>query len=430
MSSSPGIYHTVSSVVKMTALARSGIQKKDSYQVLDDCGVVGPPGKVNTFHEEYNGIGARVNVSMAPPDDPEKCFAMATEGTILGVRYNTIKWTWSFCERKMLKILSTLHDVVEADEIEQKTLESLSGKLTHYKDIVSSHAKWERAFILYAAENKSKLMPGRWRRGPLQVKVTKELKEQALWWIRALGAAMKQETGIPDVRRWFPSQFLQLYPDAAGGSDTARSNGFGGVIWNPESGPRPMMYGAWPSHIQENRENELGVKFGKKLTMLEAVAALAVLCSEPDQVRNRPCKLYTDNRGLALAYKKAHSRDQYTYTVMMAIRDIAKYLNINLAIVWTPRCSSPGELVADQLSKGKFLAAAETAGCPVGLSRVPRTILKWLEAPRVSRLLGMAILEELVDLGHEVLPREPENVQEVMSLKWSDNRRESAWNRV
>ena len=65
MSSSPGLYDIVSSVVKMKALARSGILKKDSYQVLDDCGVVGAPGKVNTFHEEYNGIGDRVDVSMA-----------------------------------------------------------------------------------------------------------------------------------------------------------------------------------------------------------------------------------------------------------------------------------------------------------------------------------------------------------------------------
>mgnify|MGYP007015773643 FL=1 len=77
------------------------------------------------------------------------------------------------------------------------------------------------------------------------------------------------------------------------------------------------------------------------------------------------------------------------------------------------------------MSQGKFLAAAETAECPVRLSRVPRTILKWLEAPRVSRLLGMAILEELMDLGHEVLPMEPEDVQEILSLKWSDNRRET-----
>ena len=35
-----------------------------------------------------------------------------------------------------------------------------------------------------------------------------------------------------------------------------------------------------------------------------------------------------------------------------------------------------------------------------------------------------------MDMGHEVLPREPEDVQEILSLKWSDNRRESAWKRI
>ena len=191
-----------------------------------------------------------------------------------------------------------------------------------------------------------------------------------------------------------------------------------------------MVYGAWPAHVQENRKSELGVKFGKKLTLLEGVAALATLCAEPDLVRGKPCKLYTDNKGLALAFQKAHSRDQYTYSIMMAIKDVAKYLNINLAIVWTPRCSSPGELVADQLSKGKFQEAAKTAGCQVRLSRVPRTLLHWLKAPRVTRLLGMAILEELMDLGHEVLPMEPESPQEILSMKWSETRSKNTWKEV
>ena len=44
--------------------------------------------------------------------------------------------------------------------------------------------------------------------------------------------------------------------------------------------------------------------------------------------------LYTDNKGLAMAYGKAHSRDKYTYSVMMAIMNVAKYLNIKLAVVW------------------------------------------------------------------------------------------------
>ena len=150
--------------------------------------------------------------------------------------------------------------------------------------------------------------------------------------------------------------------------------------------------------------------------MLEGVAALATLCAKPEQVSGQAVKIFTDNRGLALAFQKAHSRDKFTYSIMVAIKDVAKYLNVNLSVVWTPRCSSPGELVADQLSKAKFVEAGETAGCPVNLCAVPRALLKWLRAPVVTRLLGMAILEEMEGQGVQVLPREPEDRAEIVSL--------------
>ena len=414
--SSPGIYHIVSSVVKVTALAREELQLRDTYQVLDDCGHIGLWADTKAFFNAYNEIGEAVGVRMAPRGDPEKSFEVATKGTILGVVYDTHAWTWSFCERKRAKIVNALFDVVEAESVEQRTLESLSGKIGHYKAIVSEHAKWERGFILYLAVNKNKVLPGRYRKGPMMVKVTKELREQCLWWITALTAAGKEKTPIPDVRNWFPSVFLQLYPDAAGGSDTSLGNGFGGVLWNVQG--RPMVYGAWPEHIQTNRKSEAGDKFARKLTLLEGVAALATLCAAPDQVAGKAVKVYTDNKGLSHAFNKAHSRDKFTYTVMMALKDVAKYLGVKLCVVWTPRCSSPGEVVADHLSKAKFREAGEVAGVQVHLARVPRTLLKWLEGPTVTRLLGMAILSEMEDMGVKVLPMEPENPVEIAALKW------------
>ena len=168
MSSSPGIYHLVSSVVKEAALAKEGLPRRNSYQVLDDCGYVGPRHHTSGFYNSYNGIGERSGVHMAQ-GDKEKCFEVDTEGTILGVHYDTHSWTWGFCDRKVKKILSALYDVVESDMVEQKELESLSGRIGHYKDIVSPWARWERAHVLYLAKNTTKQLPGRWRRGPIQV---------------------------------------------------------------------------------------------------------------------------------------------------------------------------------------------------------------------------------------------------------------------
>ena len=191
-----------------------------------------------------------------------------------------------------------------------------------------------------------------------------------------------------------------------------------------------MVYGCWPAHIQCNMKNGQGDKFARKLTMLEGVAALATLCASPAEVSGRACKIYTDNKGLAMAFSKAHSRDKYTYSVMMALKDVAKYLNINLALVWTPRCSSPGELTADQLSKAKFVEAGETAGTQVNLRSEPRTLLKWLECPVVTRCLGLAILEEMQDEGIRVLDMEPESRTEIAALKYSKPRAVTSWKKL
>ena len=427
MASSPGIYDLVSRVVKVIALSKEELPVNNSYQVLDDCGYIGLERDTMAFYNTYNDTGDKCGVMYAPKGDKEKSFEVDTDGTILGVRYNSIDWTWSFCDRKLNKILAALFDVIEADQVEQRELESLSGRLGHYKDIICKDAKWERAFILYLASSNKKQIQN-FRRGPVMIRVTKELREQCMWWAHAITAAAKEHTSIPDCRGWFPNDCLTLFPDAAGGSDTSKGNGFGGVVWVAD--PKPMVYGKWPPLIQSNRKDSSGNKFARKLTMLEGVAALATLCARPDIVSNNAVRILTDNRGLALAFRKAHSRDKFTYSVMLALKNVAKYLNVNLCVTWTPRCSSPGELVADQLSKAKFTEAAETAGCPVNLCKVPRTLLRWLEAPRVTRLLGQAILEELEADGVSILPREPEDRAEVASLVWAKKATPGVWREV
>ena len=82
------------------------------------------------------------------------------------------------------------------------------------------------------------------------------------------------------------------------------------------------------------------------------------------------------------------------------------------------------------LSKAKFEEASKTAERPINLSRVPRSLLKWLEAPRVTRLLGMAILEEFEGEGFCVLPREPEDRAEIFSLLWSKKVDLGGWKKV
>ena len=242
MASSPGIYDRISGMIMQIAMKKAEVWRKDVYKCLDDCGNVGRPEQTEKFFEAYRETCAKTGVHLALMGDANKCFGSETHGTILGVHFNTVSWTWGFCERKINKILIQLFDVTESGMVEFKTLESLSGRLNHYKDIVSSEACWERGHLIYkVAETDAK-------RG--QVIVDEQLRKQCDWWARAIFATTKTRNSIPDPRLWFRSQFVELYPDAAGGSTSERGRGFGGVLWN--TNPRRMFYGAWPDHIQKN----------------------------------------------------------------------------------------------------------------------------------------------------------------------------------
>ena len=424
-SSSPGLYDCVSRVVKEIAIKDSGTKRKDTYQCLDDCGLVGSERDAGAFHASYSVIGPRVGVRLA--EGVDKSFASTSHGEILGIIYNAKDWTWTFSDRKYRKLVNELTEVTESETVDRKLLEKISGKIGHYKSIVCPEARWERAHILYLATDGRKKGARSWRSSePQTVKVTKELREQALWWCRALIAAQQEETMIPDTRMWFPNTFVSVFPDAAGGSDTSVGRGFGGVVWE---GDRPMVYGSWPSHIQQNKKNESGVKFARKLSLLEGVAALATVAGNARLLRGRAVRVYTDNAGLYQAFNKAHSRDPYCYTVMVALKDLCRYLGIRVSVCWTPRCSSDGEAVADHLSKARFKEAGEVAGVEVKLVDVPRTLLKWLEHPSISRVLGYAMLAEL-EQEMEVLPREPEDAAEIARLRWRPARTDREWKKI
>ena len=424
-SSSPGLYDCVSRVVKEIAIKDSGTARRDTYQCLDDCGLVGSERDARVFHKCYSEVGPRVGVRLA--EGADKSFAATTHGEILGIIYNAETWTWSFSERKFRKLVNELTEIAESEYVERKLLEKVSGKIGHYKAIVSPEARWERAHILYLATDGKKKNARSWRSCESQkIKVTRDLRDQALWWCRAMVAAQQEETQIPDTRRWFPNTYVELFPDAAGGSDTSVGRGFGGVVWE---GDRPMVYGSWPQHIQQNRKDSNGVKFARKLSLLEGVAALATVAGNARMLRGRAVRIYTDNAGLYQAFNKAHSRDPYCYTIMLALKDVCRYLGMMLSVCWTPRCSSDGEAVADHLSKARFKEAGEVAGVPVRLVDVPMTLLKWLQQPSVSRVLGYAILREL-ERQMEVLPMEPEDEAEIQSLLWRPARDKMTWKKV
>ena len=276
--SSPGIYdRTAKLIINMTAtLART--DRESILQCLDDVVKVGPAtdDSCKKFYENYRAVCQEVGVVLAPEGDKDKAFPPDTEGTILGVEYNSENFTWRAPTQKVAYICETLYKIVNREDVTMDEALTMMGRLNHYFPLITG-GKFERHWLGEMTDSEKPKYT--------KVKVTDLARAQARWWIWNL-LANQEWSRIPDIRNIFPANVVNLYPDAAGGSDVDIGRGLGGCIGQDESNI-PWVYLPWSKLIRNDQKNRLGDRFANKLTMLEGVAALALLCSEPEMLKGK-----------------------------------------------------------------------------------------------------------------------------------------------
>ena len=133
----------------------------------------------------------------------------------------------------------------------------------------------------------------------------------------------------------------------------------------------------------------MGQRLGKMTTFLESLAMLAAIIMCPDSVRNGSVRLVTDNSGLYCGYKAGYSRCQWTYTVLKAVATVATALNIRLEVVHRKRCSDPGTLAADSVSRSLISKAMDQLGSKsLREGFVSSSLEFWMANPIPTRFLG------------------------------------------
>ena len=127
-------------------MLRTGIPAQWVQKQLDDLCVATPPTKrdlMENFVTTHRATCARVGVKLAPETDKEKAFSSETSGTILGVHYNTVTWSWIIDCEKVKVILHMLYDMVEAESMTNREAMSLCGKIVHYAPLFAGSKWWE-----------------------------------------------------------------------------------------------------------------------------------------------------------------------------------------------------------------------------------------------------------------------------------------------
>ena len=390
--SSAGIFDRTAKLVLFIVIARSGIDRQLVCQHLDDCCAAGPAGSavLERFDAEFFAVAEELGLKLASRDDPDKSFGPSTQGTVLGVYYDTISWTWAIPQDKLIKILHDIQFILDAESVvHQEKIWSVVGKLLHVKPLVSQ-GRFNMYHLILAnsfSDDAKALVP-----------VSRELKRQLWFWQSMLPVCSGLST-IPRLDIPLPPWAIDVYTDAAGGSNKSQLHGVGAVsaTW--------WTYLAWGNAINNGRQTTDGKKLDRVMSALELVGPLLALCAASRFCRNGTVRFWVDNAGSVFIYNKGYSTScPLSSALVCAISAVAAGLGCRLEIVKITRCSTPLADMADALSKAAFkrfwgLAHQNTPDLAVVPLPVPKALRDWVENPTPDFGLGEKILKQLALSG-------------------------------
>jgi hypothetical protein len=390
-SSSVGIYDRAAKVVLELALKISKFPRKWVCQHLDDVCAAAPAGSaaLGRFHETYRGVAAQVGVQLAPLTDPDKAFEPCQKGTVLGVCYDTVNWTWEIPADKLARFVHQLRTIMEADVVKQAEIWSVAGRIMHYGPLIPC-GRFNLDHVIRANGLSDD-------RGYV-VRLWPELKRQLFFWYTMV-VATSGHTRIPEPLGVLPPAVRECYTDAAGGTLEGAGRGVGAVSdgW--------WVYVPWPRKINCGVKAADGKKLSRKLSALELVGPLLCVTAGSGFCRGRAVRVWVDNIGSVRIWQKGYSLScGLCNTLVKAIGTVAAGIGCHLHVEKITRCSTPAADMADALSKAdfsRFRRISRDSGYPAAVApaAVAGQLLAWLANPVEDEQLGVRLLAEIAKQG-------------------------------
>ena len=373
-------------------IKRLGINSQQVCQHLDNACAAGSPTSnlIFEFDNQFSEVAKILGIQLAPRSDPDKSFAPATEGTILGVHYDTARWNWAIPEDKFYRLMHNLKELLTADEIEQQLLWSVVGKLLHVAPLVPS-GKFHLFHIIKA--NAFSTEP------KTSVPLNADFRRQIWFWFTLLRTCSGR-VAIPDPDARLPAWSLDIFTDAAGGSPDGSGRGAGAVAvgW--------WAYIPWGEAINLGHLAPNGGQLDRRMSALELFGPLLAITAAAKLCQGKPLRFWVDNSGSVFIRKKGYSTSCPLSSVLVsALAQVAAALGCKVEVIKITRCSTPLADMADALSKAAFsrfrqlsLVHQDLEIPLVGLLP-PRALLHWVARPTVDWNLGDKLLSELETQG-------------------------------
>ena len=386
--SSPGLFDELAKLILFIVLRKAGFPRDMAIQHLDDICAAMSKSQVDLLYkldETFFQVAKELGLELAPRSDPDKSFGPSQKGTVLGVEYDTVSWTWGIPQDKLARLVVGLQKAAEAESIQQDEIWSLVGKIIHVRPLIPS-GKFNIVHLLKAnahSQVRTDMVP-----------VTEKLRKQLSFWrdILPLCSGMVK---IPDPDPKLAPWAIDVWTDAAGGTRNKSWHGVGAVtsFW--------WAYAPWGRRINTGKDAGKGRSLDRVMSALELLGPLLTLASGFKWCQQTPIRIWVDNAAAVQIWSKGYSTACHlSTTIVNAMHTIATAIGATVELTKITRCSNSGALMADSLSKGHFVRFWEEAhrakfDIPLEKAWVPESLMKWIMDPREDDSLGDRIVQEI-----------------------------------
>ena len=385
-------FDVLAKTVQMLARFKSGIPKGLVQQTLDDTACVGPvdTSLCDDFTREYKHICREVNIELAA-DCPkrEKAFTCSTEGTVLGIRFNSLTLSWKLPGQKVNDILLDIHTFITGGHVGLRQTQRLAGRLNNMGQMCPFLKGFKRPLNRLLADfmdNENILLP-----------VEQDLVEDLRVWA---AAACDAENWLPiaDGHQMPPVTALTFTSDAAGGVGAQDWAGVASLGHDTASGIWFVCRGQWPPNIKVDKD-EKGAAYRSKMTTLELVGLLLPFLTIPEMVRGRHIIMGVDNKSVVHAWSNKNAKGDLSASVLVrALLVVTSFLECRLYPRHILRNSTEESYLADCLTRDTTAELAQDSIRGAMMTGPPRILWDWLENPVVDWQLGFKMVDYLKSL--------------------------------
>jgi hypothetical protein len=370
------------------------------HRTLDDVPVV-TPARSNAglvFAEAYQAICDQIGAELAPPCPLlEKAFCDSTQGTVLGIRFNTVSMKWSISKDKRARILERIRGPLLGHPTSLQDLQKLIGTLND----IGQMCPFLRGFrqplhLLLVSFNDN---------ADILLDIPPEVKNDLRVWAAAVDSAA---SGMP-----IPQRLSAHLPDAISFASDASGAQFnkhqGRFITIPFQGERGaasintmeddsvwfFAYVQFPRQFLLEKRDSSDHAFGCKSSTLEAVGLLLPFLCCPMILIGRQITLLTDNEALVFGWEKRRvPHDTSASILLRAIHIISAFLGSSVEIRHLPRISTPSAELVDALTRSTTtLACHRDAVSKAPQVAIPAQLTDWFDDPRDDWNLPITLLQ-------------------------------------